>query len=261
MLKVVAIDVGLINLGYVHAHIRPDVHAHIRSDADKPDADKSDGNKSDADNSKDANVQVEIVAADCVDITILRHNHVHREQCRLFHSADACDRVTHFIQEHKVMLRECHYLLIERQPIQGLNHVEQLLFAAFRNKAVLCPPQLMHRWLGIHQCDRAGRKRATIARATPTLEKFKVFADQPDKREHMSDALCILLWWVERRMPRPSTTSSKADSSQQNKKAKKGTAEWFGQFAFTTNRQTQSSSSSSSLTTSPYFSTPPPSLR
>ncbi len=226
-----AIDVGLINLGYVVAEV------HIWPDAQ--------------------NAQVEIVAADCVDITILRHNHVHRECCRLFHSADACDRVTHFIQEHKVMLRECHYLLIERQPIQGLNHVEQLLFAAFRNKAVLCSPQLMHRWLGIDRCDRAGRKRATIARATPTLEKFKVFADQPDKREHMSDALCILLWWVEQRMPRPLP-----HATSKSEKAKKGTAAWFGQFAFSSNRQAQSSSSSSSfspsetLTTSPYFSTP-----
>ena len=165
---IVSIDIGLINLGLVAALV--DTEHRIRA----------------------------IVHAERVDITVLRHRHVSRAQCTLFHSAHAADRVQHFIQDTS-LLREADVLLLERQPLCGLIHVEQLLYNAFRDKAILCSPVRMHIHFDLPRGKQNydARKLRTVEIARPLLVDLPAWSEQSDRLQDLADAMCIMLWWLQ----------------------------------------------------------------
>lgn len=131
-----------------------------------------------------------------LDLTLLCHERVTRAQCTLQHGNNATDRIEHFLQEHGGILDDADVILIEQQPPGGLVHVEQLLFSRYRNKAQLCSPVSLHKWLGIGGLDYEARKERTVARAAPYLNRFSHYWRELRKHD-MADAMCMILFWVD----------------------------------------------------------------
>ena len=151
-----------------------------------------------------------------INICLLKHTKVQRSECKLEHSNDVYDRIQHFLQEYEEEFQDVDQVLIERQPLGGLVHVEQLLFGHFRKKVKLISPNAMHKFLGINGLDYEARKQFTTKLAEPYLKEFWV----EDKMENdggsggggggnggngggeitvlrthdMADAFCILLY-------------------------------------------------------------------
>ena len=97
-MNIVAIDVGIIHLGVVSAHVTWDV------------------------------INVENVYL--IDLT----KSCRCTNCPLNHTNHMVDRVDHFIQEHRTILDKADVVLVEKQPITGLISVEQLIFDRLRGK-------------------------------------------------------------------------------------------------------------------------------
>lgn len=162
-----AIDVGLVNLGFILATV------------------------------EDETFEIQqIYLAQRIDLTVFCHQRVSRKDCKLHHTADATDRVQHFLQEYQPYLEEAAVVLIERQPITGLTHVEQLLYQAFREKAILCSPTKMHTVLGMTRGDYDVRKAESVALAAPYLHDLEAWQTYQDRRHDISDAMCLILFWT-----------------------------------------------------------------
>lgn len=134
----------------------------------------------------------------CVDLTrALPHNRVNLQDCKLFHTKDAYDRVAHFLQEYEQewMSPDVTKIFIERQPITGLVHVEQLLFGHFRNRAELVSPNAMHKWLNINHLTYEQRKQRTVEHTESYFAALYSVNYYGRERKHdMADALCLLLY-------------------------------------------------------------------
>ena len=128
---VVAIDIGLTNLGFVKVRIR----------------------------GKD---DYECLVADLVDTTTFTCD---QRTCKLRHSACHVDWIDHLLQRYRADFDEAEVVLIERQPPQGHKAPEQLLYAAMRDKAVLIHPRSFLAWVGIGSMDYELRKEAIVRRA------------------------------------------------------------------------------------------------
>lgn len=161
---VISCDVGIINLAFVKAKIE---------------------------NFK----IVDILDAIVIDLTSIKHVKVNKSECKLFHSNDACDRLNHFFQEYDDLFNDVDILLIERQPITGLVHVEQLIHNKFRSKSLLISPNKMHKWMKINHLDYDQRKQQTTKFADQYLGKCETFVSRLRKHD-MADALCILMFWL-----------------------------------------------------------------
>ena len=115
----------------------------------------------------------------------------------MFHSSDAVDRVQHFLQEFRKLFERASVILIERQPLGGLVHIEQLLYREYRSKTILCSPVKIHRHFHLPRGDYEGRKKKSIRVADPYVNHFPVWSPSSDIRKHdVADAVCITLWWL-----------------------------------------------------------------
>jgi len=166
-MRILSIDVGLVNLGLVEIQTTLD-NENIES----------------------------IIFADRIDLTNLPHTIVSREQCTLYHTADAVDRVKHLIQEYQEHFDRASVVLVERQPLGGLVHVEQLLYEAFRDKTILCSPSSMHKHFHLPRGDYDGRKQRTVEIAQQYLSGHTLWIEKNDRLHDVADALCIALWWL-----------------------------------------------------------------
>ena len=162
---VVVIDVGILNLGMVVATVTEEWEVK------------------------------EVQSAHRIDITICKHSSVARKDCKLYHTRDAVDRVAHFIQDYCEVLGDADHLLIERQPPGGLVHIEQLLYAAFRDKGVLVSPNRMHHHFRLSS-DYDQRKKETVLIAEPYLKHLAAWTELADRRHDISDAACLMLSWL-----------------------------------------------------------------
>jgi hypothetical protein len=133
-----------------------------------------------------------VLEACCVNLNELDHRHVPRSQCTLHHSNDVYDKIQHLLQEYPTLFQDVDQVRIERQPLGGLVHVEQLLFGHFRTKAKLISPNAMHKHFQIRHFDYEGRKVQTTRIATPYLATFPHW--QRERVHDLADALCIILF-------------------------------------------------------------------
>ena len=122
-MKIVSIDVGIIHLGMVSCDVSWE--------------------------------NTKVTGAYLVDLT----KHCRKIGCTLNHTNHLVDRVDHFIQYHKETLDKADKILIEKQPIQGLISVEQLLYDRLRDRVVFIYPVSMHKQFGIRHLDYEGRKK------------------------------------------------------------------------------------------------------
>ena len=157
-----SIDVGIINLAIVKARVE---NFHITN----------------------------ILEARTINLNLLQHNVISKENCLLHHSNDIYDKMQHLFQEFNDLFQNIDFVLIERQPITGLVHVEQLLYGKFRSIARLVSPNSMHKWLNIRQYTYEQRKIETTKIAEPYLRQCADWMNS-ERVHDMADSLCILLF-------------------------------------------------------------------
>jgi len=162
-MKVLSIDIGIINLGYVFANIN-------------------------SDNS------VEVLQCNRVDITLITHKRVPFCDCKLYHDYCIPDYLDHFIQEYEYMFTESELILIERQPPVGITNVQDLIFTKFRPKIFFINPCSVHKHFGMSK-EYLIRKEQSQAISKKYLENFNTFNSSLRKHD-MSDAMIMILYYI-----------------------------------------------------------------
>ena len=161
-LKILSIDIGIINLGYVYTHFKND--------------------------------KVSVLECNRVNITLMRHRCVKLHDCKLRHEFCIPDYLDHFIQEHLVLFEEADILLIERQPPMGITNVQDLLFTRFRDKVKLVSPNAVHKFFKMDALYDT-RKIQSEQIAKEYLSNFETFTLN-DRKHDISDALLLVLWYT-----------------------------------------------------------------
>lgn len=177
-MKIVAIDVGILHLGLVCAEVTWE------------------------------NTNVEDVHL--VDLTKRCRN----PQCNLGHTNHMVDRVDHFIYNYKQVLDKADKILIEKQPIQGLLSVEQLLFDRLRARVIFIHPLTMHKHFSIGKLSYDERKDFLVEETRPFLEG--TIFDQVERKHDLADAMAMIIYWrkssgpkVHRELGKPGTPFDK----------------------------------------------------
>lgn len=121
--------------------------------------------------------------------------------CKLTNSRETVDRVSALVDRYAYVFNTSDVILLERQPLCGMTHVEELLFFMFRNKCHKVSPNSVHKYLGINTYDYEGRKEKSVARAKEYLGNMHDF-NKEERQHDMADAMCILFWWIEHNRPK-----------------------------------------------------------
>ena len=167
-LKILSIDPGIINLGYVFIHV----------------IDKT----------------PKVIECGRVNITLMRHSKVKYCSCTLHHDFCIPDYLDHFVQEHQQIFDDADVLLLERQPPQGLMNVQDLLFSRFRNKVKLISPNSLHKHFKM-DTNYLVRKEQSEKLTEKYLDLFTSF-NENDRKHDISDALLLVLYYIEKNKPK-----------------------------------------------------------
>ena len=126
--------------------------------------------------------------AERVDITEFRCK---GGACPLRHEAIPVDWVAHLLEEYGDAFSRADVVLIERQPPGGFRCVEQLLYQACREKAVLVQPRSFQAHFGVGGMEYEERKRQLVYIAQRLYRGSEVAAAAlAAKRAHdVADAL------------------------------------------------------------------------
>lgn len=141
---------------------------------------------------------LEITWVDMVDITQYTHNLIDNNNCKLYHGNTIADRMEHIFQEYYPVFNEVDYILIERQPINGLVAVEQIIYYRWRTKCCLVSPRSMHKHFSIGCYDYEQRKKRTMQIAEKenwhkrAIERYESF----ERKHDISDSVCIMIFWL-----------------------------------------------------------------
>ena len=183
ILKVMSVDIGILNLGYVYAQvmIEPQTFSYK----------KKAKRENEIYNSLTKNVKV----MDCnkIKITHMHHDHVCRDNCQLRHERCMPDYIDHFVQETP-HFEECDILLLEQQPPQGIQTVQDLLFVKFRHKVRLLSPASMHVYFQLPKLEYDLRKQKSEKISHVYLSDFSTFTNNTRKHD-ISDALLMVLYF------------------------------------------------------------------
>jgi hypothetical protein len=164
MKKILSIDIGIVNLGYVFVEIQNGLT---------------------------------VKACNRIDITQVQHCRVSRCNCTLYHDNCIPDYLDHFIQEHQNLFDEADEILIERQPPVGITNVQDLIFTRFRNKVKLISPNSVHKHFKMTRNDYELRKQQSVTISNEYLKDF--FNFESNTRQHdISDAMLMILYYTER---------------------------------------------------------------
>jgi hypothetical protein len=178
---VASVDVGVVNLGVVFAELDDDTY-----------------------------LLTHVHRCENLDTRRMEHGRVSCETCTLGHTKTATDRLNHFMQERRDWFDRCAHVLIERQPIMGHTDVEQLLYSAFRDKAVLVSPNSMHKYFNIRHFTYDGRKEMTVRIADDLLPVTHFPRYHEMERKHdIADAVCIMLFWISQQHTRVAAEAEK----------------------------------------------------
>jgi hypothetical protein len=192
-LKVLSIDIGITNLGYVYSIF--DLNNEI--------------NSLKLNFMKTNNDFIEIISCDRVDITNIKHSKVSFCDCKLHHDYCIPDYIDHFIQENQEMFSEADYVIIERQPPTGITNVQDLIFSKFRNKVHLISPNKIHKYFNMSK-DYLIRKKESETISEYYLSKFKKFTNNHRKHD-ISDAMLMLIYFYSLKL-------QEINKNKQNKK-------------------------------------------
>lgn len=146
--------------------------------------------------------------------------------CALGHTKTATDRLSHVVKERQTLLETCTTILIERQPLTGLTDVEQLLFAYFRDRAVLVSPNAMHKFFNIGKYTYEGRKWRTeliadsVLSAPEHADAYIAYQNLGDRRHDVADALCLLLFHLAPKHKAEPKHATPRETGERSKKSK-----------------------------------------
>ena len=157
--KVLSIDIGIINLGYVFVELSETVN---------------------------------VLECNRINITHMKHNKVNRCDCKLHHDFCIPDYIDHFVQEYFHLFNEADVILIERQPPMGLQSLQELLFIKFREKVKLVNPCSIHKFFKMTKCDYDLRKIESETIAKEYLNTFISFNGN-ERKHDISDAMLMVL--------------------------------------------------------------------
>ena len=183
-MKVLSIDVGIINLGYVYAELtieEPSVSSKYKNLL-----------LNSVYNEDIFNKNCKIIDCNRIDITKIKHRKVPFCVCKLHHDRCVPDYLDHFIQEIP-HFEECDLLIIERQPPMGIMNVQDLLFKLFRDKVMLISPNSMHKFFNLNS-DYNERKIQSEKLSLNFLSNFENFNKQI-RRHDISDAMLMLIYY------------------------------------------------------------------
>ena len=159
----------------------------------------------------------DICTLENTDITVFPCMAVHndtkqkRDPCPLHHSKTMADWIAHYIKHFRSQLDSSDVILIERQPPGGFKCAEQLIFAEFRDKAVLVAPNSLHKHYHTAAMCYTTRKMAMVKIARHRFRQFKQVIDwDPLCRLHdMADALLIASYHIDTLSPQTTMHKSK----------------------------------------------------
>lgn len=183
----------------------------------------------------DVNIEknsLQVICIDKIDITCINHKKVPISECKLYHNNTAYDQLQHVFQDYSSWFEEAEQIFIERQPIGGLVHIEQLIFGQYRDKSTLVHPTSMHKWMNIHTLSYDQRKEKTMQMAEPFMMGTSIW-DSNERKHDMADALCILLYQLHLMHEEFKKQSSKKKSLILNFRAiheEKNIDDFFSQF-------------------------------
>lgn len=143
-----------------------------------------------------------IVWFDLVDITKFDC----KPNCPFQHTKTFADWIRHFIDKYETILNKAKYILIERQPPNGLVVVEQLLYGCFREKSILISPNSVHKFFSIGHLDYDNRK---IASVNLTMKYFTgnlhTKFSKLWRKHDLCDAVLFTLFWAKKEKDRIET--------------------------------------------------------
>jgi hypothetical protein len=179
-MKVLSIDIGITNLGYVYGEYTFD-----------PKVNKLNLNPL-------KNNLIKILSCDRVDITNVKHSRVPFCECKLHHDYCIPDYLDHFIQEQQEMFENADKIIIERQPPVGITNVQDLLFTKFRSKVLLISPNTIHKYFNMSK-EYSTRKNESESIAAYYLKNMKRYLNNVRKHD-ISDALLMLVYYYSTEM-------------------------------------------------------------
>ncbi len=159
-------------------------------------------------------------AFELVNITEMTHNRVSREQCTLPHTRELYDRLCHFEQEYRdEWIDPADVILIERQPLVGLQSVQDFFFGRYRERAQLLSPNAMHKFFKINHLDYEQRKERTEAIATHLFASYgregcEWASKRLERRHDIADAACLMYFWVEQELERRKAEAARSRFAQ-----------------------------------------------
>ena len=180
-MKVLSIDVGIINLGYVFAEIN---FSNKISTINKYSLRQY---------YLDEDFLIEVLDCNRVNITNMKHSVMKFCDCKLHHDYCIPDYLDHFIQEHSEMFDTSELIIIERQPPMGVTNVQDLLFTKYRNKVVLINPGRIIKYFTMSR-DYSKRKMESEKIASKYLCSFSNFYNNIRKHD-ISDAMLMLIYY------------------------------------------------------------------
>ena len=190
-MKVLSIDVGITNLGFVYSDITFNEpkdgsrYKHLLL------------NSCYSLNKSFLKENIKIIDCNKIDITKVKHRKVPFCICKLHHDRCIPDYLDHFIQETSYF-EECDVLLIERQPPVGITNVQDLLFKQFRDKVLLISPNSVHKYFGLNNVYEE-RKEKSEKTSQYFLEEFDNFKKHIRKHD-ISDAMLMILYYYKTEM-------------------------------------------------------------
>lgn len=154
-----------------------------------------------------------------VDLTCIPHHRVSYDECRLHHSRELYDRLSHFYQEHGHLLDRARVVLVERQPIGGLQAVQQSLFGRCRDRVSLVHPARLHRHFGLcgHYHGRKVEVCAIMDRMLRTTPHDGSVIHSLARRHDVADAVCMLAMYCRKREPVQSLRCFRHNPDRQKK--------------------------------------------
>jgi len=136
----------------------------------------------------------EIYLCKLINITEQIYN-CNRSTCKLYHEKTICDYMMHLFQNYSDIFKEADKILIERQPLQGLISVQDLILREYRSKCLLVSPNSMHKYFGINDLDYERRKVSVEKISSKYLSGFREYCFNTRKHD-MADAFCILYFYL-----------------------------------------------------------------
>lgn len=142
------------------------------------------------------------IKSDLVNLNVVECN---EKTCDLFHSNHIVDKLMHFLQNYNDIFSKSDFVLIERQPFQGITSIEAMLYNNFRNKAILIHPRTIHKFFNFGSANYDGRKKKSVKKAIElckkivdsdsVLKKLKIY----ERSHDMADSILFLFYFVDKK--------------------------------------------------------------